>query len=399
MAGAASGTVCDLSTPPDTQRPLHILILSDRDWTHPQGGGTGTNLFGQVSRWLAWGHRVTIISGAYPGCVAVDRPAPGLELRHVGTRLTVFPLAAREVLSRGVGADADVIVEVINGIAFFTSLWPGLRLPRVVICHHVHQDHYVYELGRTGRVAAALLERLPLRHLYRHTPVLTISGAARDDLVALGVPAQNIHVTYLGVEEQMFDPVPKAPEPTLLYLGRLKQYKRIEVVLDVLARIPEATLDIAGEGDHQAALQDEVDVRGLRDRVRMHGHVDERRKAELYDQAWVTLTASSAEGWCLTVMEAAIRGTPSVALPVGGLPESIVDGETGFLADSPDHLAERVRQLIDDPQLRERFGAARARALTFTWDATAAANLAVLAAAAGLEARPLRHRLRERLAA
>ena len=41
-----------------SQRPLHILILSDRDWTHPQGGGTGTNLFGQVSRWIAWGHRV-----------------------------------------------------------------------------------------------------------------------------------------------------------------------------------------------------------------------------------------------------------------------------------------------------------------------------------------------------
>ena len=44
------------------QRPLHILILSDRDWTHPQGGGTGTNLFGQVSRWIAWGHRVTASS-------------------------------------------------------------------------------------------------------------------------------------------------------------------------------------------------------------------------------------------------------------------------------------------------------------------------------------------------
>src|SRR4051794_37437024 len=40
-------------------RPVHILVLTDRDWTHPQGGGTGTNLYGQVSRWLAWGHRVS----------------------------------------------------------------------------------------------------------------------------------------------------------------------------------------------------------------------------------------------------------------------------------------------------------------------------------------------------
>ena len=52
---------------PSTERPLHILILSDRDWTHPQGGGTGTNLFGQVSRWMAWGHRVSVIACSYPG--------------------------------------------------------------------------------------------------------------------------------------------------------------------------------------------------------------------------------------------------------------------------------------------------------------------------------------------
>jgi glycosyltransferase involved in cell wall biosynthesis len=386
--------------PEPPQRPLHILILSDRDWTHPQGGGTGTNLYGQVSRWLAGGHRVTLISGAYPGAVPVERPTSGLELHHVGTRLTVFPRAAWAVLVRGVGADADVIVEVINGIAFFTSLWPRLRIPRVVICHHVHQDHYVYELGLTGRAAAAVLERLPLRHLYRQTPVLTISRAARADLIALGVPAPNIHVTYLGVEEPPFDAVPKAPTPTLLYLGRLKQYKRIEVVLDVLQRIPGATLEIAGEGDHEPQLRAEIAKRGLGDRVTLHGFVDERLKAELYDRAWVTLTASSAEGWCLTVMEAAVRGTPSVALPVGGLPESIVDGETGYLAQDADHLAQRVREIIASPALRDRLGeAAQRRARTFSWDATAAANLAVMDLAAQTTARPLRRRLRGRLVA
>ena len=44
---------------------LHILVLTDRDWTHPQGGGTGTNLYGQVARWVAWGHRVTVVAGTY----------------------------------------------------------------------------------------------------------------------------------------------------------------------------------------------------------------------------------------------------------------------------------------------------------------------------------------------
>ena len=55
------------SRPTPYADPMHILVLTDRDWTHPQGGGTGTNLFGQISRWLAWGHRVTVVACSYPG--------------------------------------------------------------------------------------------------------------------------------------------------------------------------------------------------------------------------------------------------------------------------------------------------------------------------------------------
>jgi glycosyltransferase involved in cell wall biosynthesis len=84
------------------------------------------------------------------------------------------------------------------------------------------------------------------------------------------------------------------------------------------------------------------------------------------------------------VVEAALCGTPSAALAVGGLRESIVDGETGILAADMSELTRRVRELIADREQLERMGeAARQRALTFSWDHTAAANLAVLRAKAG----------------
>src|SRR6476619_7555234 len=105
-----------MPSPRADTKPMHILLLTDRDWTHPQGGGTGTNLYGQVARWLAWGHRVTVIAGAYEGAAAV--------------------------------------VEVVNGIAFLAPLWRWLRAPTVALVHHVHQDHYVAEMGWKGRIAA-----------------------------------------------------------------------------------------------------------------------------------------------------------------------------------------------------------------------------------------------------
>jgi glycosyltransferase involved in cell wall biosynthesis len=112
--------------------------------------------------------------------------------------------------------------------------------------------------------------------------------------------------------------------------------------------------------------------------------VDGARKAELYGRAWVNVTASASEGWSLTVMEAALCATPSASLTVGGLTESIVDGETGFLARDVAELGARVRELVEDDEVRTRLGeAAEKRARSFTWDRSAAAFLEVLRRTAG----------------
>ncbi|MET0205863.1 MAG: glycosyltransferase [Thermoleophilaceae bacterium] len=357
---------------------MHILVLTDRDWTHPQGGGTGTNLYGQVNEWLDWGHRVSVIACGYPGCEPHER-AGELEIHRLGGRSTVFPRAIWRQW-RGLVPDADVVLEVVNGITFLTPIW--MRTPRVTLVHHIHRDHYLREMGRKGALAAYLLETAPLRHLYRGSRFLTISQAAELDIEALGIARERIEMTYMGVDHDAYSPGgERTAEPTLLYLGRLKRYKRIEVLLDVLERVPEARLEMAGDGDHRDAIEAEIAQRGLGERVRLHGHVSEEKKLELLRSSWVNLTASSAEGWCLTVMEAAACATPSAALAVGGLPESIIDGETGLLALEPEELAAHTRQLVHDPELRARLGrGALARAREFTWERTARENLAVLEA-------------------
>jgi glycosyltransferase involved in cell wall biosynthesis/O-antigen/teichoic acid export membrane protein len=354
---------------------VHILVLTDRDWTHPQGGGTGTNLYGQVSRWLGWGHRVTVIASGYPGCEVRERLGD-LTIHRVGGRSTVFPRAIWRQW-RGLVPDADVMLEVVNGITFLTPIWS--RTPRVTLVHHIHRDHYVREMGTAGRVAAWVLETAPLKLLYGDSRFLTISNAAAHDIAGHGIPRERIEMNYIGVELDAFRPGARSEQPMLLYLGRLKRYKRIELLFDVLEQIPEATLEMAGEGDHSEVLEHEIARRGLAPRVLMHGHVSEEKKLELFQRAWVNMTASSAEGWCLTVMEAAACSTPSVAMAVGGLPESIVDGETGLLAQTPDELVEKTRMIVEDAELRDRLGdAARERVQEFTWDRTAERNLQVL---------------------
>jgi glycosyltransferase involved in cell wall biosynthesis len=374
-----------MAAAPDA-RPLHILVLADRDWTHHDTGGNGANLHAQISRWVEWGHQVTVVAGDYPGARRVERYGPRLVVHRMGTRVTVFPRTILAVM-RGLGRDADVVLEVINGITFLTPLW--LRKPRVAMVHHVHRELYLEEFRRLGLPLFWLLERLPLWLLYRRTPFLTISNSARDDLAREGIPPEHVTVEYLGVDGAGFGPGERAAEPHLIFVGRLKAYKNVEALFDVLETIPGAILDVVGEGDHRPDLEAEIARRGLAERVRMHGYVDNDRKAELYARAWVNLTASQSEGWSLTVIEAALCGTPSAALAVGGLAESIVDGETGFLARDTAELGERTRRLVDDPALRDRMGAAaERRARGFTWDRSARAFLDVLERAAGREPPP-----------
>src|SRR5216684_5575889 len=271
---------------PMTSSPLHILVLVDRDWSHPQAGGTGANLQAHVQYWTGWGHRVTVMAGSYPGSVRFERDGL-LTVYRNGGRKSVFPHTVAR-LCAGLVPDADVVLEIVNGITFLTPLW--LRVPHVQYIHHVHRDQYIEEMGWRGRVAAFLAETAPLRWLYRRGRFVTVSEATARQLTALGIPRAAIEVNYHGPDPEEYGPGTRATQPTLVYLGRLKRYKRIEVLLDILEGIPDASLDIVGTGEHRPVLEGEITARGLESRVRLHGFVEHEKKVELLRRAWVLVT-------------------------------------------------------------------------------------------------------------
>ena len=355
----------------------HILLLTDRDWTHPQGGGTGANLFGQVAHWLDWGYRVTVVAGTYPGAEPVSRPAPGLELHHMGTRTTVFPRAAWAV-RRGLAHDADVVLEVVNGITFLTPLW--LKRPRVTLVHHIHRDHYVTELGRKGAVAALLAETVPLRLLYSGAPFLTISESAKRDIVALGVPEDDVHVGYLGV-------VPFGADAARA--GR-----------DAAAALPGAAQAL--QADRAAARR--ASTRSPRRCWTSRARATTGRRSRPRSPRVASASGSSCTGTCPRTEKAALYAA-GVGQPDRVLRRGLVSDRDGGRdlrhpeRGAADRRAARVdrrrrdrpagrrrpgpdrrrARLVDDAELRERLGeAARERASRFTWERTARESLELL---------------------
>jgi glycosyltransferase involved in cell wall biosynthesis len=179
----------------------------------------------------------------------------------------------------------------------------------------------------------------------------------------------------VGLVAGALGPVTPAVPPFFLYVGRLKRYKGLEVALRalVIARreVPELTLRIAGSGGDLARLKALTEEMKIQEAVRFVGYVSEEEKIALFRGAVANVFPSPKEGWGMTIVEAAICGTPSLASDSPGLRDSVQDGESGFLVPHGDAgvLAERMIALVRDSDLRARLGrGAAAFASSLTWE-------------------------------
>ena len=318
---------------------------------------------------------MTLLCGGWPGA----RPRTvldGIRVHRVGTRHT-FPFLARRHFARELAAERwDGLVEDVNKVPLATRRW-GVPNTIALVPHLFGST--VFQEAPLPLAAAVWLAERPLARLYRGVPFQAISESTADDLVARGIPRDRVAVIYPGIDTARYTPAPgtRAEVPTFVYLGRLKRYKGVDLVLRAFARLghPTARLEIAGTGDHRPALEALARSLDLTERVRFLGFVSEVEKVALLRRAWALCFASPKEGWGITNLEAAACGTPVVASRSPGLRESVRDGETGFLTPHGDvaALAAAMRRLADDPDLVARLGAEGRRfAETFTWERAAA---------------------------
>ena len=365
---------------------MRILLVNWQDRENPQAGGAEILLHEVFGRLAAAGHGVTLLCGGWPGCPPRAR-LDGIDVHRAGTRHT-FPFVARRYYEARLAAGGhDVLVEDVNKVPLFTPRWGARR----VVAHvpHLFGGTAFEELAWPLAAAVWLAER-PLARAYRGVPFEAISESTADDLAARGVPRAAVRVIYPGISAEYYTPdaARRAPAPTFAYLGRLKRYKGVDIVLRAFARVrdPAARLEIAGAGDHRPALERLAAQLALGQRVRFLGRVSEAEKLDLLRRAWALAFASPKEGWGITNLEAAACGTPVVASDSPGIRESVRPGETGFLVPHGDAgaMAERMEALAADPGLVARMGAAgRAFAAQFTWERAAADTAAHLAAVVG----------------
>ncbi|MEP6692274.1 MAG: glycosyltransferase family 4 protein [Gemmatimonadaceae bacterium] len=359
---------------------MKLLVVNWQDRENPQAGGAEIHLHEIFGRIAAMGHEVALMCGGWPG--APPRATlDGIDVHRVGTRNSFQLLAWLHYASRFARAGDDVLVEDINKIPLLTPLWRPRRC--VALVPHLFGSTAFQEVSAPMAAMVWSAER-PIPLVYRNVPFEAISESTADDLAARGVRRDRVRVIYPGVESNRYTPLAaaRAPQPLFAYIGRLKRYKGVDVVLRAfaaLATTPEATLEIAGIGDHRPALEALAASLDLGRRVRFLGFITEEEKLALLRRAWALAFASPKEGWGMTNLEAAAAGTPVIASNSPGLRESVRDGETGYLVPHGDVAAmtAAMAKIAGSPALVAALGLAGRRfAGRFTWEAAAAQTAA-----------------------
>lgn len=240
---------------------------------------------------------------------------------------------------------------------------------------------YGSDIVHSGRVYQAILSWI----LHSATRLCAISRYTRELAISKGAPGERVEVIYPGISTRSFDSrqqggsgdLVKEMEGrrVLLTVGRLIRRKGIvefieNVVPELATKFPDLLYLVAGDDAtrsliHKERLRGTIERRvhelGLQHHVRLLGPVPETDLVRLFFRADVFVlpcleTPGDIEGFGIVLCEAALAGTPGVATRVGGIPEVIEDGVTGFLVEAGDYrrMAVAISTLLQDEALRRR---------------------------------------------
>jgi glycosyltransferase involved in cell wall biosynthesis len=381
VLGATSAGLPDLSDLAAEAGLRRIHVLAWRDLVDIEAGGSEVHAAKILSLWAEAGLEVTMRTSYAQGHpFEGDRDGYHLVRRH--GRFMAFPTAVVSELA-GSHGPRDGLVEIWNGVPFLTPLWA--TGPRIAWLHHVHRDMWEMVLEPRLAKAGKYFERRLAPPLYRSTPVVTLSESSRRELVDyLGLRPAQISVVPPGIDERFTPGEERSDVPLVVAAGRLMPSKRFDVLVRVAHAVrrdvPDLQLVIVGDGYERPELEAQVAALGADDWVRIAGRVSDEELLSLYRRAWVVASASIAEGWGMTLTEAAACGTPAVATDIAGHRDSVAAGLSGLLSPDDRALARDLTAVLTDAELRAKLsdGALR-HAATLTWPAAAVGAFAPLA--------------------
>jgi len=206
---------------------------------------------------------------------------------------------------------------------------------------------------------------------HRAAAIVAVSRAMQEKLVHMGAPEDKVHYNPYGVDCQLFKLAdPAGSRPVFVSVGRFVDKKAPHLTLlafaDVRRVFPDARLRMIGDGPLLGACKDLGVALGIDDAVTFLGaqpHAivrEEMQQSRCFVQHSVEATSGDSEGTPVAILEAGATGLPVISTRHTGIPDVVIDGQTGFLVDERDTktMAAHMLRMVHDPELARKLGAA-----------------------------------------
>jgi phosphatidylinositol alpha-1,6-mannosyltransferase len=340
----------------------------------PERGGIQIYALRLAQELSALGYRAPVIAPQQRGSAAADAAADVHVIRFPAARgpLRVASAALSFIRHRDAARDGQTIaLSWLPGLAaaIVPKPWRGTL---TVLVHGTELD------VKPGSIRDRLMRFVFARARY----VIANSEFVARRVRALGL-ATAPKVIWPGVDGRSI-PRALAPVPTIVFVGRLVARKGVDRLIEALALLPQmdAVLHVVGDGPERATLEALAAARGVRDRVRFSGALDDDARDRALGEAWCFAMPSRAEGgdvegFGIVYLEAAMAGVAAIGGSGSGAAEAIAHGETGLLVDGSDAraVAAALSDVLGDRERASALGAAgRRRALDgFSWQQSARA--------------------------
>lgn len=250
--------------------------------------------------------------------------------------------------------------------------WSGMRI--LPVCHSAKIPLIT---SFHGQDVSRFVHQIPYRHklqqLFRRGDLFLVRcEAMKKDIVALGCPPEKIIVHYGGINLNKFKPKNREKgrknSVRILMCGRMVEKKGFSYGIRAFSKIvekhPEASLSIIGEGRFKKRLVKLVRTLKIKDKVKFWGTLPhprvqkQMREADIFLSPNVISRNKDKEGIPNVIKEAMATALPVISTYHAGIPELVIDAETGFLVPEKDveALAQRLNYLLSHPQLWSKMG-------------------------------------------
>ena len=347
---------------------IKVVWFAHRDALNPRAGGAERSISEISSRLSYLGYEITVLSAGWKGCKIRDS-FRGFQIQRFSNNIGLHFYVPLYILKNR----PDIIVNDLG----HAVPWPSsifLRKKGLVFFRHLHARSLPGQVNRFLALLITAVEKI-YYILYHEYIFITESTTSVADLKRIGIKNSKIIRVSPGVNITLYKESEKTKEPTLVYFGGMRKYKRpvdvIGIFEQVQKEVPNTKLILIGSGPELTNVKKMVDSKGIRDSVNFTGRVTDEQLASMVSSSWINLHTSQTEGWGYSILESSASGTPTVAYSVPGVVDAIEDGMNGIKVrdNDIDAFVNAVLKILKDP--KPLWESSRKVALKYSWDDTA----------------------------